>query len=57
MEDKRKEQKSQKKMKYVEPELVSLDDDHVAEGGFPPFCRDGSGNPTECSSGAGGKAV
>jgi hypothetical protein len=53
MEDSKKEEESTKKLKYVPPELVSLDKDKGAEGG-PTNCAPGSGNASDCGSGTGG---
>jgi hypothetical protein len=53
MEDSKREEESAKKMKYVKPELISLDKDERAEGGVN--CTNGSGNANDCTSGAGVK--
>ena len=53
MEDSKKDEGSAKKMKYVKPELISLEKDERAEGGTT--CTNGSGDATHCGSGAGVK--
>ena len=51
MEDSKKDEGLEKKMKYVQPELISLDKDKGAEGAG---CGNGSGNAGFCDSGAAG---
>ncbi len=55
MEDSKRDEGLAKKMKYVKPELISLDNDERAEG--DAGCTNGSGNAFDCSSGgSGGKS-
>jgi hypothetical protein len=54
MEDSKRDEESAKKMKYVKPELISLDKDKRAEGLL--ICSNGSGNAGGCTSGAGPSA-
>ncbi len=54
MEDNKRDEGLAKKMKYVKPELIALDNDERAEG-FKA-CTNGSGDATDCSAGAGVKA-
>jgi SynChlorMet cassette protein ScmA len=52
MEDSKRDEELAKKMKYVKPELISLDNDEMAEGATS--CKNGSGNAFDCSSGGSG---
>jgi hypothetical protein len=52
MEDSKRDEGVAKKIKYVKPELITLDKDKGAEGG--QWCMNGSGNTTGCNTGAGG---
>jgi hypothetical protein len=51
MKDKKKDKKPEKKMKYEQPELIPLDKEQSAEGGFVS-CADGSGALGGCNPGA-----
>lgn len=51
MEDSKKDEGLEKKMKYTQPELISLDKDKGAEGGVAD-CKAGSAPPGLCSAGA-----
>ena len=52
MEDSKKDEGLEKKMKYVQPELISLDKGKGAEGIGQP-CTTGTGNQTGCEAGGG----
>jgi hypothetical protein len=52
MEESKKNEGLAKKMKYIKPELISLDKDGGAEGDTSIDCKNGS-NPTgDCLTGA-----
>jgi hypothetical protein len=51
MEESKEDEELVKKMKYVKPELISLDKDERAEGFL--ICSNGSGNNNACSAGGG----
>ena len=53
MEDSKKDEGLEKKMNYVQPELISLDKDKGAEGGAPIACGPGSGPAGNCLAGVG----
>ena len=52
MEDSKQDKGYKKKIKYVRPELISLDKDNGAEGGIEA-CGVGSGAGANCTSGPG----
>ena len=52
MEDSKKDKGVAKKMKYVKPELISLDKDKGAEG-TGATCISGSSATTTCNQGGG----
>jgi hypothetical protein len=51
MEDSKRDEGLEKKMKYVKPELISLDKDERAEGGSTN-CTNGSNPLGNCTTGA-----
>jgi hypothetical protein len=53
MEESKRDEGLARKMKYVKPELISLDNDERAEGGSKS-CSNGSSNAFECNSGGSG---
>jgi hypothetical protein len=55
MDDSKRDEGHEKKIKYVRPELISLDKDKGAEGGIA-VCNAGSGAGVSCNPGAGGIA-
>ena len=52
MEGSKKDEGLEKKMNYVQPELISLDKDKGAEGA--QICINGSGDAVGCQPGAAG---
>jgi hypothetical protein len=52
MEESKKDKESEKKVKYVKPELISLDKDKGVEGGTVPCAAGSSALPGCLPSGA-----
>jgi hypothetical protein len=53
MKESKKDEGLARKMKYVKPELISLDKGESAEGKTGKDCTSGSGATASCSTGAG----